>query len=650
MANVWRDAVPSSTVSSGTQASVCDHYFIPAGTLVFYDAVEQQTISVVIESSGAYVPNCDAATVDNSVGVGTLVGKEANGEEIEPFYGSVIPIAYTISATTIIAWLLFILLLIAQKKRPWFQKFMTLFVAISLTVFLARTTKFLEYQYRRGYHDAEELRHHVFGSLSFRILEVLSILIVWMAHLQVLLRMFDRAKERQVILWAGVVLAVIDTTFWCLVNFLVPYHTDNHTLRDVIPALADLFQITIQIVYAGAVIIYAIRKRKFAFNRKSIITAIISLCAVLMPLIFFILDLAEYWITGWSEFIRWVSDAAASVVVWEWIDAVERLEKEQQKNGVLGRQIYEDDDDMAFGDINNNVGKSSRSSDNTSGTGGAGNTGAGDGGTASGATNEVPVVDQTISKRYNRSFIPSFFRPGNGSRWVVSRASSTASVSTSYGTEIHLNMLGSPHQAHPSDNDNASPANNLASFYTSSPIHHPQALPPTPEAAVLPQSETPALSTPIPRETPSSSPKPTPPPLVKHLHPLRRSSKRSRLPGTITTSTPTNSEPPLSSTSVGHPPISAQSQLPTPSSPARTTRHPSGLTVNASHDSEQDEENEDEEDEETYTIVRSEGFDLQPPTPLRQFNEPPDMPPPSFEPHPGFHVEDYWDEKHPPTS
>lgn len=391
MANLWKDAIPPSRVSnditSPTATATCPEYFVPAGTLAFYDSNSKSMKTVDITASGLYYPNCEARTNPKISNYESLIGSSYLGYH-DPFHGSVIPIAYSLSATTVVAWLLFILLLISQKPRPLFQKFATLFVAVSLTVFLAQATQVLESQYYKGYHDSEELRQKIFGGLAFRILEVLMTLIVWLAHLQVLLRLFDRQKERQIIKVIGIVLAVIDTTLWCLVNFFVPYHSDNKYIRDIIPVLAYLFQISLSVMYLGLVALYSFRKRQFAYSfrmqskskynkyksgfspsytntdngiysnnitnsysssnnssrQNSLLVAIISLVSVSLPLVFFIIDISQYWLTGWSEFIRWVSDVSASVVVWEWVDVIEKQERQQQKNGVLGRPIFDEED------------------------------------------------------------------------------------------------------------------------------------------------------------------------------------------------------------------------------------------------------------------------------------------------------------------
>ncbi|ODQ68118.1 PalH-domain-containing protein [Nadsonia fulvescens var. elongata DSM 6958] len=260
-----------------------------------------------------------------------------------PFYGSVTPIAYTVSATTVVAWCLFILLFIAQKPRPWLQKLASCVVAVTLTIALNNAVVELEKQYNKGYNDAEELRNSIFGGLYYRILDVLSRVILWLAHLQVILRLFNQPKRRKIILNVGIVLIIINTIFWCIVNFKPPVSRYIHSFSDAIHDITYIFETILFAVYAFVIIFYSIRKRVYAYNKDVIPIAIAAITSLFVPLLFFILDACQYWIAGWSDFIRLVGDIAAVVVVWEWVEIIGYLVRKREKRGVLGRQIYEGD-------------------------------------------------------------------------------------------------------------------------------------------------------------------------------------------------------------------------------------------------------------------------------------------------------------------
>lgn len=349
--------------------TACSQYAVPAGTLVFFDPEKMQTVSIVVSSPGSYMPDCASTSFSKPDGGAKSDTTEFGGMEPAGFRSSVIPMAYTISVTTVVAWLLLGLVFIAQKPRPWLQKLALLFVATSLTVFLALTTHELKAQYDQGYLDAGELRAAVFGSLAFRVLEVGATAAVWAAHVQVLRRMWgDRPNQKTAITGVGVGMAVLDTVVWALVLFLVfPGHFDHAAymngnngqvqgqghektrLEKVLPPLAYTVQILMQVIYAALVLVYSFQMRWFAYHPRALFIAGLSILCLGLPIAFFVVDIATSpasvsmataGTATWSEFVRLLSEAAASVVVWEWMDVVDRLQREQQRNGFLGKQIY----------------------------------------------------------------------------------------------------------------------------------------------------------------------------------------------------------------------------------------------------------------------------------------------------------------------
>lgn len=181
-----------------------------------------------------------------------------------------------------------------------------------------------------------------------RIGRVISDLFLWLAQVQTLIRLFPREREKAVIKWAGFFLIVLDTLFSILQSFVAPGATDGSAL-DAIPALSYLFQISLSLLYATCVIYFGVAKRRHAWNARHpgvLLIGLLSLVAVMTPLVFFIVDIAQKDLAGWGDYVRWVGAAGASVVVWEWVDRIERSEREDGKDGVLGREVYEEDDDM----------------------------------------------------------------------------------------------------------------------------------------------------------------------------------------------------------------------------------------------------------------------------------------------------------------
>lgn len=301
----------------------------------------------------------------------------------DPFYSSVTPQLYAIGCATVVSYVLVIILLITPRTfyvggpggganflgrhgmisgsysgnssvvgvggRPWLQKVAAILVAISLTIATADSFKVAERQYDYGFSDAEALSEEVIDGTEIRIVRVISSTFLWLAQVQTLIRLFPRHKEKVMIKWAGFALIVLDTTFSCLENFMVR-NTSTHPrlYDDAIPALSYLFELALNLLYAAWVIFYSISKHRYAFfhpkMRNICFVALLSLCAILIPVVFFVMDIAKPEIAGWGTYIRWVGSAAASVVVWEWVERIEALERDETKDGILGREVFDGDE------------------------------------------------------------------------------------------------------------------------------------------------------------------------------------------------------------------------------------------------------------------------------------------------------------------
>jgi len=279
----------------------------------------------------------------------------------DPFYASTIPMAYSIAMTITLSYVLLFLLFLSTP-RPWLQKVATLTVVICLTLALAETTRILALEYslmgetwtadtENG--TAKRIRERVVAGTEMRVGRIISDTFLWLAQVQTLIRLFPRHREKIIIKWTGFALIVLDTIFSILVHFLSPTTIMSpERFLDAIPALSYLFQIALSLLYAACVVYYSLssRIRRFAYYHpkapSNILIAILSLVAVLIPMVFFCLDIGQKDLAAWGDYVRWVGAAAASVVVWEWVDRIERLEREERREGVLGREIFDGDDGL----------------------------------------------------------------------------------------------------------------------------------------------------------------------------------------------------------------------------------------------------------------------------------------------------------------
>ncbi|KAF2681504.1 PalH-domain-containing protein [Lentithecium fluviatile CBS 122367] len=338
---------------------------------------------ITLEADAVFTPACP--TTEQSQVNGNLEnegGVWSFADMRDPFHASITPQAYATGAATVIAWMLVIMLLITPRTffvggtsggsgllgrrgmisgatgrgsiigvgtRPWLQKVAALTVAISLTLATADTFKIAQRQYASGYMDAVQLRDEVVAGMEIKVSRVISDVFLWLAQVQTLIRLFPRHQEKVVIKWVGFALILLDITFTSLNSFGA--YNDKRNPRHfetAIPALSYLFQLSLSMLYAAWVMYYTITKRRVAFYHHLMpnisLVALLSVVAILTPVVFFITDISNYTIAGWGDYFRWVGAAAASVIVWEWVERIEALEREERKDGILGREIYDGDE------------------------------------------------------------------------------------------------------------------------------------------------------------------------------------------------------------------------------------------------------------------------------------------------------------------
>jgi hypothetical protein len=314
----------------------------------------------------------DNTTVTNSSGT------VSTNDLRDPFFASTFPQCYALAATTMLAYTLFIMLLITPRSfindgvvvlgrrrftdggasghdiggRPWLQKVAALSVAVSLTIASVNTFGWAENQYVIGKDDARQLQDDVMDSVELKTISIISDSFLWLAQAQTLTRLFPRQREKIIIKWTAFTLVGLDVIFQSLNSFGFNTVGGNRpqNFTQPISALNYLFQLTLGVLYAAWVIYYALLKRRFAFyhpNMKNIfLLALLALTSVLVPIVFFILDLAQPDFTFWGPYVRWVGAAAASTIVWEWVERIEALEREEKKDGILGREVFDGDEMM----------------------------------------------------------------------------------------------------------------------------------------------------------------------------------------------------------------------------------------------------------------------------------------------------------------
>ncbi|KAK3322175.1 pH-response regulator protein palH/rim-21 [Apodospora peruviana] len=448
-------AQPSIT-SAPAKGRGCAAVNLPAGGVISLLNGDVVTLT----APAAFRPTCTLlstpAIIANGGGGSITIDETADGlaadpgEETQitdfhdPFYASTFPQCYALAATTIVAYTLVIMLLITPRSfldggvvvlgrkgftnggsgtniggRPWLQKVAALTVAISLTIATAATFRVAEHQYSNGVQNAKLLQEDVLGGNELKIIRIISDTFLWLAQAQTLIRLFPRQREKVIIKWTAFALITLDVIFQSLNSFQYTGQgsTRPRSFTDAVPALSYLFALALGVLYAAWVIYYSLMKKRYAFyhpQMKNIcLVAALSMLAILVPVVFFILDISKPEFTGWGDYVRWVGAAAASVIVWEWVERIEALEREEKKDGILGREVFDGDEMMEVTPSDFAWSKRRRKGpDDGDGESGRTGTGGREDGTSTARGHLWPSVTSIASRYRSRSRPRKADRPG----------------------------------------------------------------------------------------------------------------------------------------------------------------------------------------------------------------------------------------------
>ncbi|KAK3996045.1 pH-response regulator protein palH/prr-4, partial [Cladorrhinum sp. PSN332] len=403
-------AAPATTPLIAVKGRSCNGLNLPVGGILSLPNGDVITLTAAAAFKPVCTPVTPPAIIANggggSVNIDGIPGGVMPDEDgmtysnfTDPFLASTFPQCYALAATTVVAYTLVIMLFITPRSfldggvlvlgqrgftqsgssglsiggRPWLQKVAALTVAISLTIATAATFSAAEEQYSYGIQNAKKLQKDVLEGNELKIIRIISNTFLWLAQAQTLIRLFPRQREKVIIKWTAFALISLDVIFQSLNSF---QYTDTTIARpgafnDAVPALSYLFTLALGVLYAAWVIYYSLMKKRYAYYHPQMknmcLVATLSLLAILVPVVFFILDLAKSEFTGWGEYVRWVGAAAASVIVWEWVERIEALEREEKRDGILGREVFEGDEMLDIPPLDGRLRRRKKGGDDGSG-------------------------------------------------------------------------------------------------------------------------------------------------------------------------------------------------------------------------------------------------------------------------------------------
>ncbi|KAG7882094.1 hypothetical protein KL937_000665 [Ogataea polymorpha] len=266
------------------------------------------------------------------------------------FRDSVYPAIFVISTAAVFAVFLTAILFnkhhLRSLKPTWIMKISSLLATGQLMAIYIYSLIYLSRQHAEGHVSALELVQSITDSLGFNIVYIISYFLLLLTQIEVIKKMFSRKREQQLILVVGVSLAIISQIIWAASTLASKANSsaDENVALVILPVVMYLLRISLSVLYDCLLQVYAISRKDLAFKPTVLpLTLLMELCAN-AAVAFYIADLANPWVSRLAEIFNITCSLLVNVVTWEWLNRMYQLDKYRQKQGVLGRQLFEETD------------------------------------------------------------------------------------------------------------------------------------------------------------------------------------------------------------------------------------------------------------------------------------------------------------------
>ncbi|KAH3683451.1 hypothetical protein WICPIJ_005570 [Wickerhamomyces pijperi] len=268
-----------------------------------------------------------------------------NNDEWGSFKFTVYSIIYSLTVATVMAIFLTIIVFTNHTQKPsWLLRLSSLMGSVNLTILFVRSIIYLEKQHTLGISSGVKLLDDLQSDQVFNAIDFIFVLLAQFAEVQVIIRLFSRAKEKRVSFLVGGALSLAAQIIWAVSTFSNINIDDEESNLSILPAFTYLLRIALSTVYSGLIVIYAISKRSYIFHRSVVLLTLLNFLVINLQIAFFVTDISNIWVSELSEIFNTTVYICVTVIPWEWINRVHAIERHEQKEGVLGRPFYEDED------------------------------------------------------------------------------------------------------------------------------------------------------------------------------------------------------------------------------------------------------------------------------------------------------------------
>ena len=271
------------------------------------------------------------------------------------FKYSIYPILYSITTSLIVVLVLTLVVFIKPRGRQTKSSTRlllylgTILASINLLRLIIMIFKMFQKQHRvLGASSSNEVLAYILNDSFFNVVQYLAEFMCYLVQLQNIMRLYHRITEKRLTFCIGLTLLIIYEALWGVCTFIneggltIEENTRLENSLGLLSAVVYLIRISIGTCYALIIIINVIVNRQLCFHNNNgmfLMTtlAVVSVC--LQPCLF-IVDIANFWVEHLSMVFNPTCSVASAVVIWDWIDRLQFLQKAKQAQSILGRPVY----------------------------------------------------------------------------------------------------------------------------------------------------------------------------------------------------------------------------------------------------------------------------------------------------------------------
>lgn len=231
-----------------------------------------------------------------------------------------------------------------SRKGLNILKFACAFAVLNMCILIGRIlTHFKKQHYEHAMVSSYEILVFLHSDRTYNALDFITTVLFNFCEVLNLEAIFVRSQEKKFVLHFGTMSAVICNIIYGVAKFYPDRDSSSHNV--ILSPFVYLLRITFATTYSSIIILYGLFERKFSLISfgMSFLT-FISFCLVLLQPILFIIDITNVFDVTVGELFNTACYIGSTIVIWEWLDQLSLLKWKAQAQSVLGRPVYEEDE------------------------------------------------------------------------------------------------------------------------------------------------------------------------------------------------------------------------------------------------------------------------------------------------------------------